>query len=99
MFSTIAPFALVVTFIYFVIFWAVMKINLALSFTPIVESGGEYWDYVRNRTIVYLVIYQLVMIGLFGLKEAAWEAIVCIVPAVVTPLFNHFILYRYEAYS
>jgi len=93
-FSTIAPFTLVVTFVYFVIFWAVMKINLTLSFAPLIESGGEYWDYVRNRTIVYLAIYHLVMIGLLGLKEAAWEAVVTIIPLVVTPLFNHFILYR-----
>eukprot|EP00958_Prasinococcus_capsulatus_P006212 scaffold593_cov382-Prasinococcus_capsulatus_cf.AAC.8 len=71
-----------------------MKINLTLSFAPLIESGGEYWDYVRNRTIVYLAIYHLVMIGLLGLKEAAWEAVVTIIPLVVTPLFNHFILYR-----
>ncbi|KAG6383790.1 hypothetical protein SASPL_156443 [Salvia splendens] len=54
------------------------------------ETCGQYWPYIHHYILVAIVIMQITMIGLFGLKSKP-AASFCTVPLLVlTLLFNEY---------
>lgn len=59
------------------------------------ETCGQYWPYIHHYTLVAIVIMQITMIGLFGLKSKP-AASFCTVPLLVlTLLFNEYCKTRF----
>ncbi|KAL6782290.1 hypothetical protein ACKKBG_A06245 [Auxenochlorella protothecoides x Auxenochlorella symbiontica] len=68
-FSTICPLILPIAFLYFVAAYLVHKYSLVYVYKQPYQTGGKFWQSAFDQCIVGLVIFQLVMIGLLGIKK------------------------------
>lgn len=68
-YSTIAPLAVVISLLYFLLGYCACKYQVLYVAQPVYESGGTFWPLVFDRMMVGLLICQLATLGLFGLKQ------------------------------
>ncbi|EGG22185.1 hypothetical protein DFA_04303 [Cavenderia fasciculata] len=85
-YSTLTPFILIFGTIYFMGAYLAQKYNIIWVNTPNYQSGGSLYPLAYRRSIVGLIIYQLVMIGVFNVYDFFWGNLV-IIPLVATLLF------------
>ncbi|KAF9584085.1 hypothetical protein BGW38_007635 [Lunasporangiospora selenospora] len=69
-YSCIKPLILIFGVIYFAVGYVVFKYQLLYVYFHPNESGGQTWPMVYNRLTVGLFIFQLMMLGLFFLKQS-----------------------------
>lgn len=85
-YATLAPVILPMVVIYFVFGWFASKYQFLYVSMPVYESGAKFFPLVFNRILVGLMIYQLMMWGIFGLKKS-YIAFVLLPLPFVTALF------------
>lgn len=59
------------------------------------ETCGQYWPYIHHYILVAIVIMQVTMIGLFGLKSKPSASFSTIPLVVFTLLFNEYCKNRF----
>ncbi|CAA3022413.1 CSC1 At3g54510 isoform X1 [Olea europaea subsp. europaea] len=59
------------------------------------ETSGQYWPYIHNYIVVAMIITQISMIGLFGLKSKPAASFSTIPLLVYTILFNEYCKIRF----
>jgi len=81
-YSTLAPFIMVWGVLYFAMAYVSNKYNILYVNFPIYEGAGVHWVEVFNRIIAGTFLYQLVLVGVFGIYKfipgAVISAILCV---------------------
>lgn len=72
-------------------------------YEPKYETGGKFWPIVHDSTIFSLVLMQVIVVGIFGLKKLSLASSLTIPLIVLTLLFNYYCRKRFlpifRAYS
>lgn len=81
-YSTLAPFIMVWGILYFAMSFVSNKYNIIYVNFPEYECGGVHWIEVFNRMMVGTFLYQLVLVGVFGIYKfyagSVISAIMCV---------------------
>ncbi len=96
-FSTIAPLMQAVSLLFFLPAISAAKVKMLFHHEKDYEGYGRMWPLVRSCVVIILVVYQLTMSGLLGLKGAiypSWVAGTACIPA--TLLFGRRMAARYN---
>lgn len=59
------------------------------------ETCGQYWPYIHHHVVVAIIVMQITMIGLFGLKSKPSASIATIPLLVVTIAYNEYCKFRF----
>ncbi|KAI9028654.1 hypothetical protein DFJ74DRAFT_496688 [Hyaloraphidium curvatum] len=86
-YSVQAPIILLAGMFYFGFGYLVYKHQLVYVYVKEWENHGRHWPLVFNRTVLGLIIFQLVMIGLLAVKQAPLYATAIVPLLLVTILF------------
>jgi len=87
-YSTIYPLILPFGLIYFIFAYLSTKYNLLYVYEIPWESGANLWPNLFSRMMVGVMIYQLVLVGLFAIFLNIAGAVVCGVLFLATILFT-----------
>ncbi|KAL6040263.1 hypothetical protein QOT17_025465 [Balamuthia mandrillaris] len=68
-FSLMAPLVSLFGVVYFALAYLVNRYNLIYANQPEWESGGAQWQYLYHHIMAGLLLFQLTMVGVFGLSE------------------------------
>ncbi|KYQ92625.1 hypothetical protein DLAC_06621 [Tieghemostelium lacteum] len=82
-FSTLSPFILVFSTLYFAGTYLVSKYNLIWVSTPSYQSSGKFYPSVFRRCIISIIIYHILMIGVFNIYRFFFGTLL-IIPLVLT---------------
>jgi hypothetical protein len=96
-YATIAPIILPFAFVYFAFGYVVYYNQVMYVFVPDFESGGLFWPVVFQHCCAALVVAQLTLIGLFGVKLAPSQAALSVVMPCLTVAFYYYTTSRYWA--
>eukprot|EP00026_Physarum_polycephalum_P003384 Phypoly_transcript_03395.p1 GENE.Phypoly_transcript_03395~~Phypoly_transcript_03395.p1 ORF type:complete len:819 (+),score=48.98 Phypoly_transcript_03395:115-2457(+) len=89
-YSTIAPFIMIWGVLYFCLGYISNKYNIIYVYIPIWEGGGKHWEEVFHRIYAALILYQVVLAGVFGIFKfipGVVVSAVCIVASVVVMVY------------
>ncbi|KAK9706996.1 hypothetical protein RND81_07G166400 [Saponaria officinalis] len=85
-YSVIAPLIIVFGVIYFALGWLVLR-NQALNvYVPSYETCGRMWPHLHTRFLAALLLYQVTMLGYFGVKAFHFTPMLIPLP-VITVIF------------
>ncbi|KAK9819826.1 hypothetical protein WJX72_002804 [[Myrmecia] bisecta] len=86
-FCIIQPLITPITLIYFLVTSLIWKYQMVYVYVPTRQSGGKLWAQVFQHVITALVIFQIIMIGLLGIKKSG-AAGICVVLPILTVIFT-----------
>jgi len=73
--------------------------NLTLQIQDVYETTyetcGQYWPYIHHYILLAIILMQITMIGLFGLKLKPAASISTIPLITFTLMFNHYCKMRF----
>ncbi|KAK9811621.1 hypothetical protein WJX72_007134 [[Myrmecia] bisecta] len=95
-FCVVAPIIAPVALAYFLVTSIVNKYQMVYVFTKRYESGGKVWRQVFEQIIVSLIIFQLMMIGLMGLKGGLPQTLLTLPLLLFTLLFRQSWVYTFD---
>ncbi|KMT03911.1 hypothetical protein BVRB_8g187700 isoform A [Beta vulgaris subsp. vulgaris] len=81
-YSVIAPLILPFGIIYFGLGWLVMRNQALKVYVPSFESYGRMWPHLHTRFLAALVLYQVTMLGYFGVKEFIYTVTLIPLPII-----------------
>lgn len=90
-YAFISPIVIPFAAIYFFLGWIVFKYQIVHVFVQPFESGGSFWPAVYSKMSTCLIIAQLSLVGLFGLKKVAAQAVLVVPLPFLTLIFDRFI--------
>lgn len=67
-YSVIAPLIIPFGVVYFSLGWLVLRNQALKVYVPSYESNGRMWPHMHARILAALIIYQITMLGYFGIK-------------------------------
>uniref|UniRef100_F6GX73 CSC1-like protein n=1 Tax=Vitis vinifera TaxID=29760 RepID=F6GX73_VITVI len=94
-YAVVAPLLLPFLIGYFFFGYAVYVNQIQDVYETVYESCGQYWPYIHHYILVAIVLMQITMIGLFGLKSKPAAAISTIPLLLFTILFNEYCKIRF----
>lgn len=59
------------------------------------ETCGQYWPYIHHYILLAIILMQITMIGLFGLKLKPAAAIATVPLIIFTLMFNEYCKMRF----
>nr|GMD09684.1 CSC1-like protein ERD4 [Ipomoea batatas] len=68
-YSVIAPIIIPFGAVYFGLGWLLLRNQALKVYVPSFESYGKMWPHMHTRVVAALILYQLTMIGYFGVKK------------------------------
>ncbi|XP_050287838.1 CSC1-like protein ERD4 [Quercus robur] len=83
-YSVIAPIIIPFGVVYFGLGWLILRNQALKVYVPAYESYGKMWPHMHKRILAALIIYQLTMLGYFGVKQFIYAPL--ILPAVILSL-------------
>ncbi|KAL6282697.1 hypothetical protein ACE6H2_013626 [Prunus campanulata] len=86
-YSVIAPLILPFGVLYFGIGWLVLRNQALKVYVPAYESYGRMWPHMHVRVLASLILYQVTMLGYFGVKEFVFAPILIVLP-ILSLLFG-----------
>lgn len=86
-YSTIAPIFNVVSFLYFGLGYLCTKQVLLYSHRPMFEGGGYLYRHAWTGVLIGLLVHQLIIVTIFFLKKAVYQAIFSCLFLVVSVVF------------
>ena len=90
-YSLISPIIIPFAACYFLLGWITCKIQLVHVFVQSFESGGTFWPVVYSKMSSSLMIAQLCLVGILGLKEVAAPASLVVPLPIMTLIFDRYI--------
>lgn len=84
MFSSFAPLVGICGTLYFFMAGGVFKFILLYTTRQPWESGGLLYPGAYWGTLIGLILKQFVVVAVLGLKKAPTQAVICVIPAVIT---------------
>ncbi|PHT60090.1 CSC1-like protein [Capsicum baccatum] len=94
-YAVVSPLLLPFLVGYFLLGYAVFINQIEDVYITTYETCGLYWPYVHHYIIVAIILMQVTMIGLFGLKAKPSASFSVIPLMVVTILFNEYCKMRF----
>ncbi|GAB2279858.1 CSC1-like protein erd4 [Dionaea muscipula] len=79
-YSVIAPIIIPFGVVYFGMGWLVLRNQALKVYVPSYESYGRMWPHLHKRILASLILYQVTMLGYFGIKEFVYAPIVIPLP-------------------
>lgn len=77
-YSVIAPIILPFGVLYFGLGWLILRNQALKVYVPSYESNGRMWPHIHVRLIGALLLYQVTMLGYFGVKEFRYTPFVIV---------------------
>ncbi|CAN6444001.1 unnamed protein product [Victoria cruziana] len=95
-YAVVAPILLPFLVIYLLLGYVVYINQIQDVYQTTYETCGQYWPPIHNYIVIAIVLMQVTMIGLFGLKSKPTATILTIPLLMLTLLFNEYckICYR-----
>ncbi|KAM7476806.1 hypothetical protein LguiB_024049 [Lonicera macranthoides] len=94
-YAVVAPLLLPFLIVYFLLGYVVFINQIEDVYETTYETCGQYWPYIHHYIIVAIVIMQVTMIGLFGLKSKPAASFSTIPLLVFTIVFNEYCKIRF----
>ncbi|KAM2279288.1 hypothetical protein ACFX1S_040149 [Malus domestica] len=94
-YAVVAPLLLPFLIGYFLLGYAVFINQIEDIYETIYETCGQYWPYIHHYILVAIILMQITMIGLFGLKSKPAASISTIPLLVLTLMFNVYCKMRF----
>ncbi|KAG9447631.1 hypothetical protein H6P81_013759 [Aristolochia fimbriata] len=95
-YMVVTPILLPFIVVFFGLAYVVYRHQIINVYNQEYESGAAFWPDVHARIITALIIFQIILLGLMGTKEAAQSAPLLIALPVLTIWFHRFCKNRYE---
>jgi len=90
-YCVIAPIIIPFAAIYFTLGWLVQKYMLVHVYVQKFESGGVFWPVAYSKMSSSLLIAQVCLVGIFGLKEVPAQAALVVPLPFLTLLFDRYV--------
>lgn len=98
-FSVLSPIIVPFVVLYYAFGYVVWLYQLLHVYIADYDHGGRFWTFVFDRIMICVLVFQLLMVGVFLLKEI-WFAAVFLAPLVVcTVLFWLYMTNNFTPYS
>nr|XP_029152439.1 CSC1-like protein ERD4 [Arachis hypogaea] len=68
-YSVIAPLIVPFGALYFGLGWLILRNQALKVYVPSYESYGRMWPHIHNRILASLILYQVTMLGYFGVQK------------------------------
>ncbi|KAJ1414198.1 Calcium-dependent channel, 7TM region, putative phosphate [Sesbania bispinosa] len=68
-YSVIAPLIIPFGALYFGLGWLILRNQALKVYVPSYESYGRMWPHIHNRILASLILYQITMLGYFGVQK------------------------------
>ncbi|KAI3709994.1 hypothetical protein L2E82_39767 [Cichorium intybus] len=81
-YSVIAPLILPFGAVYFGLGWLVFRNQVLNVYVPSYESYGRMWPHMHVRIVAALLLFQLTMVGYFGVKQFYYTPIIFPLPII-----------------
>ncbi|XP_060217498.1 CSC1-like protein At3g54510 isoform X1 [Lycium barbarum] len=94
-YAVVSPLLLPFIVGYFLLGYAVFINQIEDVYITTYETCGLYWPYIHHYIIVAIILMQVTMIGLFGLKAKPSASFSVIPLLVITILFNEYCKIRF----
>ncbi|KAK7295409.1 hypothetical protein RJT34_18316 [Clitoria ternatea] len=91
----LAPLILPFLLVYFCLGYIIYRNQLLNVYVPKYQTGGEFWPTVHTSTIFSLVLMQIIVIGIFGLKKLPLGSALTLPLPILTLLFNEYCQKRF----
>ncbi|KAK9064334.1 hypothetical protein SSX86_015714 [Deinandra increscens subsp. villosa] len=85
-YSVIAPLILPFGAIYFGLGWLVFRNQVLKVVVPRYESYGRMWPHIHVRILASLLLFQVTMVGYFGVKKFIYAPVIIVLP-ITTLIF------------
>ncbi|CAI9264195.1 unnamed protein product [Lactuca saligna] len=79
-YSVIAPLIIPFGAIYFGLGWLVFRNQVLNVYVPSYESYGKMWPHIHVRIVSSLLLFQLTMVGYFGVKQFYFTPVIFPLP-------------------
>ncbi|KAI4303694.1 hypothetical protein MLD38_039294 [Melastoma candidum] len=80
-YSVIAPMIIPFGVVYFGLGWLILRNQALKVYVPAYESYGRMWPHMHTRILAALILYQVTMLGYFGVKKFFYAPF--LIPAVI----------------
>ncbi|KAM4082179.1 hypothetical protein ACJW30_11G151200 [Castanea mollissima] len=94
-YAVVAPLLLPFLIGYFCLGYLVFINQIQDIYAIVYETCGQYWPYIHHYIVVAIVLMQITMIGLFGLKSMPAASISSIPLLLLTLMFNEYCKKRF----
>ncbi|KAK9051357.1 hypothetical protein SSX86_027984 [Deinandra increscens subsp. villosa] len=94
-YAVIAPLLLPFLVVYFLLGYVVYINQFYDVYETTYETCGQYWPYIHHHVVVAIIIMQITMIGLFGLKSKPSASLATIPLLVFTIAYNEYCKFRF----
>lgn len=81
-YSVIAPLIVPFGVVYFGLGWLVMRNQALKVYVPSFESYGRMWPHMHTRFLAALILYQVTMLGYFGVKAFVYTVVIIPLPII-----------------
>lgn len=100
-YSVIAPMIIPFGVAYFGLGWLVLRNQALKVYVPSFESYGKMWPHMHLRLVAALILYQVTMVGYFGVKKFYYTPI--LIPLPIASLIFSYVcrkkFYRFFQYT
>lgn len=100
-YSVIAPLIIPFGVVYFGLGWLILRNQALKVYVPSFESYGRMWPHLHTRILAALLLYQVTMLGYFGVKTFHYTGL--LVPLPIISLIFSFVcqkkFYRFFQYT
>ncbi|XP_028952047.1 CSC1-like protein At3g54510 [Malus domestica] len=94
-YAVVAPLMLPFFIGYFLLGYAVYINQIEDVYETFYDTCGQYWPYINHYILVAIILMQITMIGLFGLKSKPAASFSTIPLLVLTLMFNEYCKMRF----
>ncbi|CAM8967874.1 unnamed protein product [Rhodiola kirilowii] len=94
-YAVVAPLLLPFLIGYFLLGYCVYINQIQDAYVTVYETCGQYWPYVHRYIMTGIVLMQITMIGMFGLKSKPAASILTIPLLLLTIMFNEYCKMRF----
>ncbi|XP_027359271.1 CSC1-like protein ERD4 isoform X2 [Abrus precatorius] len=79
-YSVIAPLIIPFGALYFGLGWLILRNQALKVYVPSYESNGRMWPHIHNRILASLILYQITMLGYFGVQKFYYTPVLIPLP-------------------
>ncbi|KAM1157898.1 hypothetical protein ACFX1X_028765 [Malus domestica] len=94
-YAVVAPLMLPFLIGYFLLGYAVYINQIENVYETVYDTCGQYWPYINHYILVAIILMQITMIGLYGLKSKPAASFSTIPLLVLTLMFNDYCKMRF----
>ncbi|KDP42833.1 hypothetical protein JCGZ_23775 [Jatropha curcas] len=94
-YAVVAPLLLPLLVGYFCLGYIVYVNQIEDVYETVYETCGRYWPYINHYIFIAIILMQITMIGLFGLKSKPATSIATVPLLLMTITFNEYCKIRF----